>query len=551
MQKIKLKDLLDKPSGRNSISGLNFDSVECSEVLPLETEVLGITRDSREVAPGVIFFALSGANHGAGAYLEEVISKKPLAVVLGRDSLLKGEVSEDCLRKVQLVTPVLKVDEPREWMAEFSARFNEIPSNKLCCIAITGTNGKTSLAWLISKALASLGKASLRTGTLGSYLETPGETLCLEEESLTTPESCDYQRLLRKAVDLGAEFSVSEVSSHALSQFRTSSTSWDLGVCTNISRDHLDYHKTMSRYVAAKGLLFSRELLASQKINKVAILTSDCFSWDSESEEAEGKLLPKTLEPAGVKLLAVDTANGAEFVELKAANSLIKLVDYKLAADGLELRLKLDGEAVYLIKSRLLGAYNAKNLVIAFAGLWGLVSAGKLSASPEELSDALGAVEPVPGRMEAVKVEQQKRPTVIVDYSHTPDALKSALQTIKELKPRRLYTVFGCGGDRDKGKRPLMAKVAEDLSDFVLVTNDNPRGECPESIARQIEAGFSSRGKTETILDRASAIKEAINRGSTGDIVLIAGKGHENYQLIGDKKKYFSDRECALENLNS
>ncbi|MFT7219468.1 MAG: UDP-N-acetylmuramoyl-L-alanyl-D-glutamate--2,6-diaminopimelate ligase [Candidatus Azotimanducaceae bacterium] len=472
-----------------------------SELLPTpidrDIEVSGITDDSRNVQPGDVFFAVLGQAVDGRHYLTDAIKRGANAVVLedgGQFDTMRAELGEN--------VSFYQVPDLKQALGSIASKFFGDPSQGLRVIAVTGTNGKTSFTHLLSDALSGQGRRCGMIGTMGHGL--PGT---LVEPGLTTPASIVLHRKLRALIDLGCDTVALEASSHGLAQSRLSGVKVDVAVLTNITRDHLDYHGTFEAYRAAKKTLFLLDSLRAVVVN-----LDDDFSSE----------LIKSLDPD----VAVFTYSAKG-----AAN--VQLVSVKRHAEGLGLSLLLQENEVVDVDVPLLGSFNIENLLAVSATLLAL------DYACEEVKPMLEAVRAVPGRMELVGRPNQ--PKVVVDYAHTPDALEKALRATREHFPdRHVCCVFGCGGDRDIGKRALMGEVVSRLADKVIVTNDNPRSESPEEIARQILSGITEQSAW-TILDRRSAIFTALAHAANDDVVLIAGKGHEDYQVTDGVTVPFSD----------
>ncbi|MBI5655406.1 MAG: UDP-N-acetylmuramoyl-L-alanyl-D-glutamate--2,6-diaminopimelate ligase [Geobacter sp.] len=422
--------------------------------------------------------------------------------------------------------PCIVVKDARQAMARMAARFYGEPTARVPLVGITGTNGKTTTTYLVEGILAAAGFPAAVLGTV-SYrfgdLEIPAPH--------TTPESVDLQETLRALLDKGAASIVMEVSSHALEQRRVDGCSFDVGVFTNLTRDHLDYHGDMETYLGAKSRLFS-ELLAADPIKprRYAVINTD--------------------DPAGPRIADCSAAPVLTYGLGPAAQ--VTATDVRFTVDGIKAMLCTPAGNV-AFHSRLLGRFNLYNILAAAAvGV-------ALGFAPEIIRAGIEEHRTVPGRLE--RVENARGITVLVDYAHTGDALENVLQTLTELKTGRIITVFGCGGDRDRGKRPIMGAVAGRFSDLAVVTSDNPRTEEPLGIVAEIREGLVTLGAHEyrladlqagfgaagfvTVPDRREAIRLAIGLARPGDIVLLAGKGHEDYQIIGKTKHHFDDREEA------
>ena len=461
-----------------------------------DPEISALSYDSRTASAGSLFFALPGAKTNGAEFAQQAAGKGAAAVV-AESSI------EDCS------CPVVRVPDARAAMADIAAAFYGHPDRSLKCAGVTGTNGKTTSAFLMKHLLDS---ASLRSGLIGTVKYVVGQ----EEISAprTTPESADLQEMLARMRDSGSKAVAMEVSSHALVQQRVRGIEFDVAVFTNFTQDHLDYHRTMEAYFDAKSLLF--ESLAAQTHKKGrAIINAD---------DRHGHLL---MERFGKKVRTATFGRGVG-------------ADFRASAiqfDGTGSVFQLDAKRKsFLVRMPLIGLFNIYNALAALAAS---------AACGVELRGAIAALASapqVPGRLERVMAKRNFQ--VFVDYAHTDDALKNVLRTLKDLNPARLITVFGCGGDRDRTKRPLMAAAAEELSDWTLITSDNPRREDPEEIIRDVEAGM--RGTNfEKITDRENAIRHAIDIARPGDIVLIAGKGHENYQEFADRRIAFDDVDVA------
>jgi UDP-N-acetylmuramoyl-L-alanyl-D-glutamate--2,6-diaminopimelate ligase len=461
-----------------------------------DPEIASLSYDSRLAGAGSLFFALPGTKTNGAEFARQAADKGAAAVVA------EAPVA-DC------ACPVVQVANARAAMADIAAAFYGHPDHSLKCAGVTGTNGKTTTTFLLKHLLDS---ASLRSGLIGTVKYVVGS----EEISAprTTPESVDLQEMMARMRDSGSKAVAMEVSSHALVQHRVRGIGFDAAVFTNLTQDHLDYHGTMDAYFEAKSLLFENLGVQTDKKGR-AIINAD---------DRHGHLL---LERFGKKLRTTTYGRGVG-------------ADFRASAirfDGTGSVFQLDAKKKsFLVRMPLIGLFNIYNALAALAAA---------AACGVELRGAIAALTSapqVPGRLERVLAKRNFQ--VFVDYAHTDDALKNVLRTLKDLKPARLITVFGCGGDRDRAKRPLMAAAAEELSDWTLITSDNPRREDPEAIIRDVAAGM--RGTNfETITDRENAIRHAIDLAGPGDIVLIAGKGHENYQEFADRRITFDDVQAA------
>jgi UDP-N-acetylmuramoyl-L-alanyl-D-glutamate--2,6-diaminopimelate ligase len=455
--------------------------------------VTHVTHDSRAVQAGSMFVAIRGLAVDGNQFVEAAV-RKGASVVVSEAAAAPG-------------VPWVRVPDAREALALFSAAALGEPARSLQLVGVTGTNGKTTTAYLVDAALRAHGR---RVGLLGTVQYRIGDRVA--EAVRTTPESSDLQALFKEMVEAGCSHAVLEVSSHSLVLKRVHGCGFKVAVFTNLTRDHLDFHGDMNRYFAAKRVLFDSLLLADGH----AILNAD----DDRS--------------AGI----ATTARGRVWTYGIDNPADIRARDVALSLEGT--RFQVDSPAgTFEIKTPLLGRFNVSNVLAAFA------ASLALGVPPETAIAGLVSLRGVPGRLERVAAGQDF--TVVVDYAHTDDALKNLLETVRELGPRRIITVFGCGGDRDRTKRPLMGAVASRLSDVVVVTSDNPRSEPPEAILEEIQRGMNGgRGaERHVIVDRREAIGRALEMARKGDAVVIAGKGHENYQVLRDRTVPFDDRQVA------
>lgn len=467
--------------------------------------VSGLALDSRRVSRGDAFFALRGTQ-GHGIEFAASAVQRGAQVVIAEAPVV--EVAP-------LDVPLLWIDGLTEQVGEIAARFYERPTEAMRVIGITGTNGKTSCVQMLAQALTFLGHRAASIGTLGAGMH--GKLL---EGERTTPDAITVQRQFADFRDAGAGYVAMEVSSHALVQGRVSAVEFEVAGFTNLTRDHLDYHGSMAAYGQAKARLFSWPGLQAAVINM-----DDPFGAD---------LLAGL--PAGVKALRVSSADSGDADVVASA--------IVTSAEGLVFRLRTPW-GVRTINSRLLGRFNVANLLTVAASL------GALGEPFEQIVRAMESLEPVSGRMSRLG-GMHGVPLVVIDYAHTPDALEQALAALRPHCAGRLICVFGCGGERDAGKRPLMGEIAARLADVAIVTDDNPRGENGDAIVAQIVAGMTASPSMAVERDRASAIGQALQLARTGDVVLIAGKGHETYQENASGKRPFDDMavaQAALERL--
>jgi UDP-N-acetylmuramyl-tripeptide synthetase len=461
--------------------------------LSREQEVTGITKDSREVREGTMFFA-TGASK---SFLQDALSKK--ASVIVSEEPLPGDIP--CLVVAKDVRLIL---------ARAAARFYGFPSRRINVTGITGTNGKTTVSYLIESIVRSSGA---RAGVIGTISYRYRDHVLKRPN--TTPESVEIQSLLADMASQDVGYAVMEVSSHALDQGRVEGVDFDCAIFTNLTHDHLDYHGDFEHYRQAKALLFHHCLKESTKEKKSALINIDDPS-------------ARSLIPAPpVTTLTYSTRGAADAYPTAISESI----------DGLTLELSVKGRKMR-VATPLVGLFNVSNILPA--ALFGH-GAGM---SPDVISSGLSSLKGVPGRLERIRTDRAFR--VFVDYAHTPDALEQTMKTLNRVRQGRLIVVFGCGGDRDRTKRPLMGRIASRLADFTIITSDNPRTEEPLSIIGEIKPGIAGNS-FKVIEDRRTAITEAIAMAKEKDVVLVAGKGHEDYQIIGKVTYPFSDREVIEE----
>ncbi|MEO8164904.1 MAG: UDP-N-acetylmuramoyl-L-alanyl-D-glutamate--2,6-diaminopimelate ligase [Betaproteobacteria bacterium] len=485
---------------RGMDSSLGNRPFDFNAIDALGTTFGSIAIDSRKVKRGDLFLAYPGQRADGRAHI-------PQAIAAGASVVLWD--STDFSWNAAWSVPNLGIAELRQHVGDIAARFFDYPSRNMWLAGVTGTNGKTSCSHLIAQCLTRLGRKTAVIGTLGS-----GFMGQLDASVNTTPDALLLQRVLAELRGRGATGCAMEVSSHGIDQGRINGTKFDVALFTNLTRDHLDYHKTMEDYGAAKARLFHWPHL------KHAIINID---------DQFGRELVNTIDRSRVNVLGYGLGKG----EI-AGHRL------DLSSRGLKLEITTPWGAAQLT-SKLLGDFNAANLL----GVLGVLMVAEVSL--EDAVAALAQVEPVSGRMQTVRAPSA--PLVVVDYAHTPDALEKALLTLRNLLPAgaKLHCVFGCGGERDPGKRPLMGEVATRLADRSLITSDNPRSEDPQTIIDDIVAG--ARGNYATDVDRSSAIFKVLQSAAPDDVVLIAGKGHETYQEIGARRLPFDDVEVAREGL--
>lgn len=461
-----------------------------------ELPVTQLTSDSRHVQAGGTFVAVAGA-HAADYFVASAIAAGAKLVLLDSET--------DAPAYEQSGATVVPVSRLSFKLGEMAARWFGQPSRGLRVFAVTGTNGKTSIANLIAGAGTQLQHRTAVIGTLGNGF--PG---ALQATRFTTPDAMQLQGLLAQYRDAGAQWLAMEASSHGLVQGRMLGTQIDTAIFTNLTRDHLDYHGDMASYGAAKAQLFAWPGL------RLAILNADDPSVD---------LMAAAIQPSVARLTySVQAQSSADVVA--------EIIEPSL--QGLQLTLRYRDQR-YVLKSQLIGRFNASNLLAVFAAL---VGAGE---TPEAVLAALAATPAVPGRMQCVR--EPSAPMAVIDYAHTPDALEQAIKATREHTPGKLWCVFGCGGSRDQGKRIDMAAIAGSLADRVVITSDNPREEDPQGILDDLVNAMPAGSDFVAMIDRSEAIAHAMRSAARDDVVLVAGKGHEDYQEVRGVRTPFSDLE--------
>ncbi len=473
--------------------------------------IRGIRYDSRQIVPGDLFVALRGTDSDGHAFIER-------AVALGASALLVESIPEATIRGD---VPTARVPDCRRALAPIAERFFGKPADELTLIGVTGTNGKTSTSYLVESILAQSGQ---RAGLIGTVeIRYAGEH---EVAVNTTPESLDLQRTLRAMCNAEIDATVMEVSSHGLELGRVGGCRFRIAAFTNLSQDHLDFHGSMDAYLSSKTRLFRDHLAASA----TAVINID----DDSAEK-----VISVARDAGAEILRV--GRGAD------ARADLRLVRSEVGLDGTQALLEHAGGTIE-VKLLLLGDFNLENLLVA-AGI-----GRALEIDDDTIARGVARCPQVPGRMERVTGAGLAEPTVLVDYAHTPEAVDKLLRAVRPLCTGRLITVFGCGGDRDRTKRPLMAEAVARHADLAIATSDNPRTEDPSAILEDVEAGlegltkvdasalFAKNGQYALLLDRREAIRCAIAGADNEDSVVLAGKGHEDYQILGREKFPFDDR---------
>ncbi len=460
--------------------------------LPLENpQVTGIQIDSRRVEPGDLYVAIVGERFDGRSFAGEAAARGAVAV-LGPGPAASG-----------VPVPWVEVDEPRRWLGPIAARLHGYPHQRLQLIGITGTNGKSTVAALIARMLEAAGRPAGILGTLGYHFGKIAYTA-----ARTTPEASDVFRTLEEMRANGARAAVMEVSSHALALGRVAGARYDLALFTNLTRDHFDFHGDLESYFAAKHSLFDQLKPGGRSVVSIA--------------DDYGRRLAAELEGA------VTFGDGGQ-VSAGEAHLTMDGIRGSIATPRGELRFE----------SRLIGRYNLENLVAAVA------AAEALELPHPAVASGLARQPPLAGRLESVDCGQPY--PVLIDYAHTPGALEAVLRSVAELTERRIVLVFGCGGDRDRGKRPIMGRIAGELAALPVVTSDNPRGEDPQAILSAVEDGLKASGNADyrMVPERREAIRRAVAIAAAGDdwLVLVAGKGHEQFQLVAGRRTVFSDRD--------
>lgn len=483
-------------------------------------DVSGICFSADQCEKNSLFVAIPGLKNDGHDFIDEAISHGARFIVCEKDRQCPPQVT------------VIKVSNSRLALSMLSKNYFGHPSSSLTCVAVMGTKGKTTITYLLESILKAAG---LNCGVLGTVnYRYHDKTFAAPN---TTPESYEMHKIMRAMVDEGVTHVVAEVSSHAVDLRRVDDCDFDLGIFTNLTRDHLDYHVTMENYFQAKKRFFAEILPRSKKRHAQKMVINADDPW--------GK---RILQEVSLPALTYGTAN----------DCAIKTVNYELSLNGIKAEINLAGDTVF-IKSPLIGKFNLYNILAALGAAFILhIPVPVIQKGIEKLSH-------VPGRLEAVVASVGFN--IFVDYAHTDDALRRVLQNLTELKQKRIITVFGCGGNRDRGKRPLMADAATTLSDLTIITSDNPRMEDPLSIIAEIETGidqekvrkvasenlkFNGDARRYTVVpERRKAIETAMSAAAQGDIVLIAGKGHEDYQILGTQKVPFDDRTVVKQILES
>jgi len=505
------------------MTGQLSDILQDIEIIKLhgnaDGQVSSICYDSRKCEENCLFVAIPGLKTDGHHYIPEALDRGARFIMHEHDFTPPAGIT------------AIQVGDCRRILGVLGKNFFGHPSAGLCLIAVTGTNGKTTITYILESIIKAAG---FTPGVLGTVNYRYGGTVMPAPN--TTPESFDMHRILRQMADAGVSHVIAEVSSHAIDLRRIDDCDFDLGIFTNLSQDHLDYHGDMESYYSAKKRFFTDVLPRSQKGRSIRMIVNRDDPWGR-------KLLSEVPLPAWS--FGIETPG-----DIRGEN-------FTLSPQKTEAVVCRHGEDFFRVSSSLIGRHNLYNILAAAAG------ALALGIPEKDIIAGIGNLHNVPGRLERINLPGE--PDVFVDYAHTEDALEKVLQNLSSFHANRIITVFGCGGDRDRGKRPLMGRAAATLSDLAILTSDNPRSENPVDILKEIEVGIPKEGIRKytaeeignklpeqgyaVIPDRRTAIETAIGCAEKGDIVLIAGKGHEDYQLIGAKRLFFDDRLVAREAL--
>jgi UDP-N-acetylmuramoyl-L-alanyl-D-glutamate--2,6-diaminopimelate ligase len=475
----------------------SINTIQVSGIIERK-DISSIVYDSRKIKKNSLFVAVTGFTTDGHKFIIDAINKGAVAVILENNKAVPEEIF------IHSHVAKIVVKDSRAALAEVSDCFYKNPSSRLSLIGITGTKGKTTTSYFLKNIFETAGNKTGLVGTIANYI---ADRQIYTQ--LTTPESNDLNELFGEMINENCSHAVMEVSSHSLVLNRVKNLSFKAAVFTNITSDHLDFHKSFEEYLKAKKILFD-----SLADDSFVVFNKDDVSWS--------------------KLIADTKAKCFSYGKTPESDFQLENVQFDL--DGTRFTIKHNGKT-YNFSTKLIGEFNAYNAAASFAVSF------LLGIEPEIIVEGINSTPQVPGRFETIK---KKNKTVIVDYSHTADSLEKALQALRSITKNSepVYTVFGCGGNRDKTKRPIMGKIATELSDYAIITSDNPRFEDPFEIIKEIEAGISKKNY-EVIENREEAIKRAIEISEPDSAILIAGKGHENYQEIKGVRNHFSDKETA------
>ncbi len=480
------------------------------EINLINVEVTGLSSNSSKVKKGDLFVALAGLTRHAMDYVKDVIDAGSVAIIYDAND-------SHCLQRIPLLekqynVSFIPVENLKQNLGEIASRFYAYPSQQFTLIGITGTDGKTSVTHLLIQALNKLNKKAGSVGTLGYGLSNQ-----LKMTSYTTPDAITLQSILFELSIGSSEYVVMEVSSHALEQFRVSGCQFDIAALTNLGSDHLDYHGDLEHYREAKSRLFSKQSLTGRVLN-----LDDDF----------GISLAQTYKGDNVMNYSVDATSDVI--------ADVKLLSSMMTDQGIKITVTTPA-GLLTIQTGLIGAFNINNLLCCISVLL------QLNFELKQIERCMQDLQPIPGRMEYFPSVNHKA-AVVIDFAHTEQALSACINSLKNYCEGNIICIFGCGGDRDQSKRPKMAAVAEQLADQVIVTDDNPRNEPPEQIMRDILTGFVNPERVRIIHDREIAIETALAEASEQDLVIVAGKGHEQFQIVGKKRIPFSDHYVVKQN---
>ncbi len=461
-----------------------------------DIEITGIAYDSRVASAGNVFVCIKGFEADGHKYAQMAVDNGA-SVIVAQD-------------RIDVSVPVWYVDDSRKKIAELACKFYDNPSRKFKLIGVTGTNGKTTITYLIKSIIEAAG---MRIGVIGTNQNVIGDKVLVTQSTTpTTPNALELQQLFDEMVENGAECVVMEVSSHALDLDRVHGCQFDVGVFTNLTRDHLDFHKTMENYLSAKAKLFD-------------ISDKGVVNFDDEG----GK---KIVSTSDCDIIKVGLTDGCD----------LKASDIKISSSGADFTVEYNGKS-YPVHIMIPGKFSVYNAICAMGATL------KMGIDIDTVIKGLESATGVMGRVEVVPTNTDY--TVIIDYAHTPDGLENIISTVQEFAEGDVITLFGCGGDRDNTKRPIMGEIAGKLSDYSIITSDNPRTEDPDDIIKQIESGIKkTNGKYKVITDRREAIGYALDNAKKGDVIILAGKGQETYQIIGKEKIDFDERVVVYNHLN-
>jgi UDP-N-acetylmuramoyl-L-alanyl-D-glutamate--2,6-diaminopimelate ligase len=480
---------------KSILKGLDYEIIQGE----IDCDINKINYDSRKITTSDIFICIKGYATDGHKYVDKAIENGAKVIVIQDDVKIKNnEIT------------IIKSSDTRKALALMGANYYDNPSNKMKIIGVTGTNGKTTTAFMIKDILESDNKKVGLIGTIANYI---GDEKIHTER--TTPESLELQELFSEMADKGVEYCVMEVSSHSLELDRVYGVKFEVGIFTNLTRDHLDFHKTFENYYKAKFKLFER--------SRIKIVNID----DNYGKQVIADL--SELKSENVISFSVK------------GNSTFKAVDEEMGSRNIKFKVSLQKEEVFILN--IPGEYNIYNALGAIAACF------KVGIKVESIKKGIEKAV-VPGRCERVGVEYNLPYEIIIDYAHTPDGLENILKTAKAFTKGRLISIFGCGGDRDKVKRPQMGKISTDIADITIITSDNPRSEEPMDIIKDIQVGLEEKSYI-VIENRKEAIKEAINIAKEDDVIVIAGKGHETYQILKNETIHFDEREVVKEILDS